>query len=81
MNTNLQIAMANDHRQQLHRQAAKAQLVAEVRSRRSRTLASTAHSSWLRARRLLAGAMHATAVTSPMPLAGDTRASAIRARW
>jgi hypothetical protein len=81
MNTNLQIGIANAHRQELHRQAANAQLVAEVRSRRSGTLASTAHSRWLRARHLLAGALHATAVAAPMPLAGDSRSSAIRARW
>ena len=81
MNTNLQIGIASAHRQELHRQAAKAQLVAELRSRRSGTRTSTARSQWLRARHLLAGVMHTTTVAAPMPLAGDSRASSLRARW
>ena len=79
MNTNLQFAIANAHRQELHRQAAKAQLGAEVRSRRSGTFTATARSQWLRARRLLAGAMHVGAATASAPLAGS--ASATRGRW
>jgi hypothetical protein len=81
MNTNLQIGIATAHRQELHRQAANAQLVAEVRSRRSRTLTSTARSQWLRARHLLAGALHATPVAAPMPFAGHPRGSVTRGRW
>jgi hypothetical protein len=79
MNTNLQLARANDHRLELRRQAANAQLVAEVRSRRSGTSTSTAHWQWLRARHLLAGAMHISALTASTRLAGD--ASVTRARW
>jgi hypothetical protein len=79
MNTNLQIGIASAHRQELHRQAGKAQLVAEARSRRSATSTSTAHSHWLRARNLLAGAMHLSALTTPTRLAGD--ASVTRVRW
>ena len=79
MNTNLQIAVARAHRQELHRQAANARLVAEVRGRRSGTLASTGRAPWLRARHLLAGAMHLSAITAPTRLAGD--ASITRARW
>jgi hypothetical protein len=81
MNTNLQIGVASAHRQELYRQAANAQLVAEVRSRRSATSTSTGHSPLLRARRLLASVMHTTAVAAPMPLSGDSRVSAMRARW
>ena len=73
MNTNLQIAIANDHRLELRRQAAKAQLVAEVRARRSERPAPTAHSQWLRARHLLAGAMHVSGLTHPHHSPGFVR--------
>ncbi len=79
MNTNLQIGMASAHLQELQRQAANAQLVAEVRSRRPGALASTGRTPWLRARHLLAGAMHLGALTARTRLAGD--ASVTRARW
>ncbi len=79
MNTNLQFAIANSHRQELHRQAANAQLAAEVRSHRSGTFTATARSHWLRARRLLAGATRVGAVTASAPLAGN--ASVTHGRW
>ena len=81
MNTNLQVGIATAHRQELHRQAANAQLVAEARSPRSRTLTSTARSQWRRARHLLAGALHATPVAAPMPSTGHPRPSVTRGPW
>ena len=81
MNTNLHIALANEHQRELRRQAGSAERASGSRSPWVSSITCSVRAVWVRSRRLGSDLARLGALPVPAPLAGDSRASAPHVRW